>query len=69
MSALEHGALLEDLTGTGDVVTDRDVLESYRRDQAAPGMVEAGMPVLLVRHGRRSTSTRPASEPSIRTGS
>jgi glycolate oxidase len=32
-----------------DVVTDADVLESYRFDQAAPGLVEAGRPLALAR--------------------
>jgi glycolate oxidase len=30
-------------------VTDRDVLESYRFDQAAPGLLQAGRPAALVR--------------------
>ncbi|HSD80522.1 MAG TPA: FAD-binding oxidoreductase, partial [Solirubrobacteraceae bacterium] len=42
-------ALLGDLAGAGDVVTDPDVLDAYRRDQAAPGLLEAGMPAVLVR--------------------
>lgn len=40
---------LGDLAGAGDVVTDADVLESYRRDQAAPGLLEAGVPAVVVR--------------------
>ncbi len=32
-----------------DVVVDDDVLEGYRRDQAAPGLLAAGMPAALVR--------------------
>ncbi|HZV74982.1 MAG TPA: FAD-linked oxidase C-terminal domain-containing protein [Conexibacter sp.] len=42
------GALLADLAGAGDVVVDPDVIESYRRDQAAPGLLAAGMPVAVV---------------------
>jgi glycolate oxidase len=41
--------VLADLGEAGDVVTDADVLEGYRRDQAAPGLLEAGMPAVLVR--------------------
>jgi glycolate oxidase len=41
--------LLSDLAQAGDVVTDADVLEGYRRDQAAPGLVPAGMPAAVVR--------------------
>jgi glycolate oxidase len=42
-------ALLKDPRHAGDVTTDPDVLESYRHDEAAPGLLEAGMPALLVR--------------------
>jgi glycolate oxidase len=42
-------ALLADLRDAGPVDTSPDVLESYRRDQLAPGLVDAGMPVVLVR--------------------
>lgn len=42
-------SLLSDLSGAGDVVADADVLETYRRDQAAPGLLEAGTPAVLVR--------------------
>lgn len=31
------------------MVTDRDVLETYRHDQAAPGLLSAGMPAALIR--------------------
>jgi glycolate dehydrogenase FAD-linked subunit len=41
--------LLDDLAGAGDLVVDPDVLESYRYDQAAPGMLEAGVPAALAR--------------------
>ncbi|WP_084269533.1 FAD-binding oxidoreductase [Patulibacter minatonensis] len=41
--------LLAGLAGAGDVVADPDVLEAYRRDQAAPGLLAAGMPAALVR--------------------
>jgi len=44
-------ALLADLAGAGPVETDADVLEGVRRDQAAPGLLEAGMPAALVRPG------------------
>ncbi|WP_354700131.1 putative FAD-linked oxidoreductase [Paraconexibacter sp. AEG42_29] len=42
-------ALLEDLAGAGDVVTDPAVLAAYRTDQAAPGLLAAGDPAALVR--------------------
>lgn len=42
-------ALLGDLDAAGDVVVDPDVIEGYRRDQAAPGLLEAGMPAAVVR--------------------
>ncbi|MEV4419539.1 FAD-linked oxidase C-terminal domain-containing protein [Patulibacter sp. NPDC049589] len=42
-------ALLDDLAAAGDVVVDADVLEAYRRDQAAPGLLPAGVPAALVR--------------------
>lgn len=41
--------LLTDLAGAGDVVTDPEVLDAYRRDQAAPGLLPAGTPAVLVR--------------------
>lgn len=41
--------LLDDLRAAGDVVTDPDVLESYRRDHAAPGLLEAGIALAVVR--------------------
>ncbi|MDO8210823.1 FAD-binding oxidoreductase [Conexibacter sp. CPCC 206217] len=41
--------LLDDLAGSGDVVTDPEVLASYRHDQAAPGLVAAGTPAAVVR--------------------
>ncbi len=40
---------LADLRGAGPVETDPDVLEAYRRDQAAPGLPDAGAPTALVR--------------------
>ena len=48
MSALAE-RLLSDLDGSGDVVLDADVLASYRADQAAPGLLPAGMPAAVVR--------------------
>ena len=48
MSALAE-RLLNDLDGAGDVVVDPDVLASYRADQAAPGLLPAGMPTAVVR--------------------
>lgn len=42
-------ALLDELAAAGEVVTDPDVLESYRRDQAAPGLLDAGTPAALAR--------------------
>jgi glycolate oxidase len=41
--------LLADLAGAGEVIADPDVLASYRADQAAPGLLEAGMPAAVVR--------------------
>jgi glycolate oxidase len=45
----EASGLVGDLAEAGDVVTDPEILETYRRDQAAPGLLRAGMPVALVR--------------------
>lgn len=42
-------ALLDDLAGAGDLVTDPEVLASYERDQAAPALVPAGSPAAVVR--------------------
>jgi glycolate oxidase len=42
-------ALLDDLRDAGAVATDPDVLDAYRRDQAAPGLIDAGVPAALVR--------------------
>lgn len=41
--------LISDLSAVGDVSTDPDVIEGYRRDQAAPGLLDAGSPAVLVR--------------------
>lgn len=41
--------LLDDLAGAGDVVVDPAVLAAYRADQAAPGLLEVGEPLVLVR--------------------
>jgi glycolate oxidase len=37
------------LAGVGELLTDPDVLASYRHDQAAPGLLEAGMPAAVAR--------------------
>jgi len=41
--------LLDDLTGAGEVVTDREVLLSFRHDQAPVDFAAAGMPAAVVR--------------------
>jgi glycolate oxidase len=41
--------LLAELDGAGDVVVDPDLLTSYRSDQAAPGLLPAGMPAAVAR--------------------
>jgi len=46
---VDAAALIRDLAPAGDVVTDPAILESYRRDQAAPGLVAAGVPAAVVR--------------------
>jgi glycolate oxidase len=38
-----------ELAGAGELIVDPDVLESYRRDQAAPGLLDAGMPAAVAR--------------------
>jgi glycolate oxidase len=53
-SAAVSRGLIADLAGAGPVDTDSDVLESYRRDQAAPGLLDPGMPAALVRPGTTS---------------
>ena len=47
--SIAPAGLLDDLRGAGPVETDPDVLEAYRRDHAAPGLLEVGMPAALVR--------------------
>lgn len=42
-------ALADVIAADCDVVTDPDVLASYCRDQAAPGLLEAGFPAVLAR--------------------
>ncbi len=42
-------ALLDDLAGVGDIVVDPDILETYRRDQGAPGLLPAGIPAVVAR--------------------
>jgi glycolate oxidase len=44
--------LLASLAGAGEVVTDPDVLDAYRHDQAAPGLLVGGLPAALVRPTR-----------------
>jgi glycolate dehydrogenase FAD-linked subunit len=48
VSALAY-RLLDDLDGAGQIVVDADVLASYRADQAAPGLLPAGMPAAVAR--------------------
>ena len=40
--SIAPAGLLDDLRGAGPVDTDPDVLEAYRRDHAAPGLLEVG---------------------------
>ncbi len=42
-------SLLDDLAGAGTVETDPTQLADYRRDHAAPGLLDGGMPAALVR--------------------
>jgi glycolate oxidase len=42
-------SFLDRLQDAGDVVTDPEVLAAYRTDQAAPGLLAAGDPAVLVR--------------------
>jgi glycolate oxidase len=37
------------LAGAGELIVDADVLASYRQDQAAPGLLDAGMPAAVAR--------------------
>jgi glycolate oxidase len=46
---LVAAAILSDLEGAGEVIADPGVLESFRRDQAGPGLLEAGMPAAMGR--------------------
>ena len=73
--SIAPAGLLDDLRGAGPVETDPDVLEAYRRDHAAPGLLEVGMPAALVRprtHGRgpgrgaRGGAPRRAGRPARR---
>jgi glycolate oxidase len=41
--------LLDALSGAGALVTDPDILASYRHDRAAPGLLSAGKPLVMVR--------------------
>jgi glycolate oxidase len=43
------GDFRDALAAAGDVIYDLDVIEQYRHDQAAPGMLAAGMPLAVVR--------------------
>jgi glycolate oxidase len=49
VSAVAVDAFLTDLAAAGEVLVDPDLLASYRADQAAPGLLPAGMPVAVVR--------------------
>lgn len=49
MTMLLPSALLAALEGAGEVIVDPDVLQTYRADQAAPGLLEVGMPAAVVR--------------------
>ena len=49
MTAGVASGLLGALDGAGEVLTDPDLLASYRTDQAAPGLLAAGMPAAVVR--------------------
>jgi glycolate oxidase len=53
-SILPARELLADLAGAGDVVTDLDVLATYRHDHAAPELIASGQPAVLVRPSRTS---------------
>jgi glycolate oxidase len=48
-TATATAPFLDLLAGAGDVVTDPEILRAYRADQAAPGLMEAGEPAVLVR--------------------
>jgi glycolate oxidase len=37
------------LAGAGELIVDAEVLASYRQDQAAPGLLDAGMPAAVAR--------------------
>lgn len=41
--------LVRDLQAGGEVITDAEIVETYRRDQAAPGLLVPGTPVAVVR--------------------
>jgi glycolate oxidase len=41
--------LRADLAAAGEVIYDPAIIEGYRKDQAAPGMLQAGMPIAVVR--------------------
>jgi glycolate oxidase len=51
MSVAALTALLREAgpAGVGELITDPDVLASYRHDQAAPGLLSAGMPAAVAR--------------------
>jgi glycolate oxidase len=48
-SQVTSDRLLADLDGAGEIVVDPDILESYRADQAAPGLLAAGVPAAVAR--------------------
>jgi len=47
--AVPSPRLLDALSGAGALVTDPDILASYRYDRAAPGLLSAGNPLVMVR--------------------
>jgi glycolate oxidase len=49
VTVIPAAGLLADLRDAGHVVTDPEVMASYRRDQAAPGLLAAGTPAVVVR--------------------
>jgi glycolate oxidase len=65
--SIAPAGLLDDLRGAGPVETDPDVLEAYRRDHAAPGLLEVGMPAALVRP-RTTTEVQAAVRAAARHG-
>ncbi|WP_196809253.1 FAD-binding oxidoreductase [Conexibacter woesei] len=67
MTTASTSRLLADLEGAGELIADPDVLASYRADQAAPGLLEAGMPAVVVRP-RRTAEVQAAVRAAARHG-